>query len=75
MKKDPKEWIEEILDKNPDYTAKQVWDATHRWLELSYIEKYMENKNEKDKQEDIEGEDIGDIGDSPIPSRKRRRTS
>ena len=48
MKKNPDEWIEEILEKNPNLTPTEVWEATHRWLNLSYIIEYMENKKDVD---------------------------
>ena len=73
MSKNPKEWIEEILDKKPNYTPREIWDATHRKLELSYIEEYMAEKNEENKQEGIEREDIADIGHRAVSSRKSKR--
>jgi len=63
MKKTPDEWIKEILEKNPSLTPTEVWEATHKWLNLSYIMEYMENKKDVDADVNMGLHDMMEIKD------------
>lgn len=60
MKKKLEDWVNEILGVHPDFTPTQVWNATHRWLSLEAIKKYMEELEDasESEQEGTEEEDI-----------------
>jgi len=60
VKKSLKKWVDEILNEHPDFVPEEVWNATHRWLPLEDIKKYMEELKDdsESEQETTEEEDI-----------------